>query len=239
MNESLYVVVPAYNEAENIKRLIDDWYPVVAAHNGNGKSRLVVVNDGSKDNTFSILEDLAKERPLLIPLTKPNGGHGPTVLFAYRYALNQNADWIFQTDSDGQTDPLEFEQFWQLKGKYDAVIGSRPERQDGWSRKIVERTLLLILRLTFGVKIPDSNAPYRLMKRDLLDKYIRKLPEDFNLPNVMLTTYLAYFKEKVIFVDISFKPRQGGINSINIKKIVKIGWNAIGDFRQLKKHIND
>ena len=77
------------------------------------------------------------------------------------------------------------------------------------------------------------------MKKELVEKYIAKMPEDFNLPNVMLTTYFAYFHEKVKFIEISFKPRQGGTNSINFKKIIKIGWKAVKDFRFLKKHIND
>lgn len=237
--DKLYIIVPAYNEAENIRQLIDDWYPIVEKHNGDGASRLVIINDGSKDNTYEIVQEYAKNRPLLLPLTKPNGGHGPTLLYGYRYAIENGADWIFQTDSDGQTNPAEFGQFWELRNTYDAIIGSRSDRQDGASRKFVEQTLLAILRMTFGVKIPDSNAPFRLMKRELVEKYIKKMPEDFNLPNVMLTTYFAYFKEKVKFVEITFKPRQAGTNSINIKKIIKIGWKALGDFRYLKKHIQD
>lgn len=237
--DKLYIIVPAYNEAENIERLIEDWYPVVEKHNGEGDSRLVIINDGSKDNTYEIMQELAKEHPLLLPLTKPNGGHGPTLLFGYRYAIENEADYIFQTDSDGQTNPAEFEQFWELRNTYDAVIGSRSNRQDGASRKFVEKTLLVILWMTFGVRIPDSNAPFRLMKRELVERYIKKMPEDFNLPNVMLTTYFSYFKEKVKFIEITFKSRQRGVNSINIKKIIKIGWKAVGDFRYLKKHIQD
>lgn len=236
--DTLYIIVPAYNESENIGKLIDDWYPVVEKHDGGGTSRLVIINDGSKDNTYDIMQEYAKDRPLFLPLTKPNGGHGPTLLFGYQHAIKNHADYIFQTDSDGQTDPMEFEQFWMLRDTYDAVIGARSARQDGVSRKFVEKTLLLILWLTFGVKIPDSNAPFRLMRRELIEKYIGKLPENFNLPNVMLTTYFAYFHEKIKFIEITFKPRQGGTNSINIKKIIKIGWNALGDFKKLKRDIN-
>lgn len=237
--EKLYIVVPAYNEAENIKKLIDDWYPVVERHNGESASRLVIINDGSKDNTYELVKEYAEDKPLLEALTKPNGGHGSTVLYGYRYAIQNNADYIFQTDSDGQTNPDEFEEFWNLRTDYDAIIGNRSTRQDGESRKFVEKTLLLILKLVFHVNIPDSNAPYRLMKKELVEKYIAKMPEDFNLPNVMLTTYFAYFHEKVKFIEISFKPRQGGTNSINFKKIIKIGWKAVKDFHYLKKHIND
>ena len=217
---------------------MDDWYPVIEKYNGGGESRLVIINDGSKDDTYNILQKLSEKRPLLKPLTKSNGGHGPTVLYGYRYAIQNHADYIFQTDSDGQTDPREFAQFWALRSQYDAIIGNRSDRQDGSSRKFVELTLLFILRCMFGVKIPDSNAPFRLMKRELVEQYIQKMPENFNLPNVMLTTYFVYFHEKVKFLPITFKPRQGGTNSINIKKIRKIGWQALGDFRMLKKQIN-
>ena len=55
----------------------------------------------------------------------------------------------------------------------------------------------------------------------------------------MFTTYFVYHHEKVIFIPITFKPRQGGVNSINIKKIVKIGWKAVGDFHKLRREIND
>lgn len=233
----LYMIVPAYNESENIEKLIDDWYPVVERHNGDGKSRLVVINDGSKDNTYEILQKCAETRPLLQPLTKKNGGHGPTLIYGYRYAIKNQADYIFQTDSDGQTLPEEFEDFWEKRKVYNAVLGNRHDRQDGASRKFVENTLRFILKLVFGVSVPDANAPFRLMKRELVEKYIRKMPEDFNLPNVMLTTYFAYYKEKILFSRVTFRPRQGGKNSINIKKIVKIGWKALGDFRMLKKQM--
>ena len=234
---SLYIVIPAYNEAVNIEKTIDQWYPIVEKHNDEGKSRLVIINDGSRDNTYELLQKCAAARPLLVPLDKSNGGHGPTVLFGYHYAIANGADYIFQTDSDGQTNPDEFEPFWNQRGCYDAVRGTRSVRGDGRSRKFVENVVCLLLRLIFGVKVSDANAPYRLMKTDLVDKYIDKLPEDFNIPNIMFTTYFVYYKEKVKFIDISFKPRQGGTNSLNVKKIVKIGGDAVKDFCKLRREL--
>lgn len=236
--DNLFIIVPAYNESVNIGCFIQDWYPVIEKHNVEGNSKLVIINDGSKDNTYEIIKSYAETRPLLVPLTKQNSGHGSTLLFGYRYALANHADYIFQTDSDGQTNPREFQRFWDIRQKYDAIIGKRLTRQDGLFRKFTQQVLLLILRITFGVRIPDSNAPFRLMKAELIEKYINKMPKDFNLPNVMLTTYFSYFNEKVKFVEISFKTRQGGKNSINFKRIVKIGWYALGDFIELRKNIN-
>ena len=235
MSDILYIVIPAYNEEDNIEQLINDWYPVVQSHSGDGQSRLVVINDGSKDRTFELLQLLAKDRPLLQPVTKPNGGHGPTVLYGYRYAVNQKADYIFQTDSDGQTLSDEFEDFWKLRNKYDAILGKRPDREDGASRVFVENTLRFILRMIFKVAVPDANAPFRLMKRKLLEKYLDRIPEDYNLPNVILTVYFTYYHENVTFRKVTFRPRQGGVNSINVRKIVGIGRKALKDFVMFRR----
>ena len=234
----LFIVIPAYNEEQNIEGCVDDWYPIVENHNEDGASKLVIINDGSKDHTIEKLQELASSRSLLIPITKENGGHGSAVLYGYHYAIEHGADWIFQTDSDGQTCPDEFEKFWNKMNEYDALIGNRTVRDDGNDRKMVENIVCFLLRIIFGVKIQDANAPFRLMKAELVKKYIGKLPRDFNLPNIMLTTYFVYFREKVLFLPISFQPRKAGKSSINLKKIVKIGWKAIGDFIRLRRDIN-
>lgn len=232
--DKLYIVIPAYNERENVRQVINDWYPIVETF-GNKESKLVIINDGSKDDTYDILCDEAKNRPMLLPLTKKNGGHGSTVLYGYQYAIDNEADYIFQTDSDGQTNPAEFKQFWENRNDYDAIIGHRVVRGDGKQRKMIENVVCLLLRIIFGVKVKDANAPFRLMKADVVKKYIKRLPKDYNLPNIMFTTYFVHFNDRVKFFEITFKPRQGGVNSINFKKIVKIGWKAIGDFWKLRK----
>ena len=233
--QRLFIVMPAYNEQDNIADTLAAWYPVIERHAANGESRLVAVNDGSKDDTFAMMQKFAKDHPLFTPLTKPNGGHGPTVIYAYNYAIEQGADWIFQTDSDGQTNPDEFEAFWEAREAYDGIFGNRTVRGDGNSRAMVEKVVCLLLRIYFGVKVPDANAPFRLMRAEKVATYLKKLPEDYNLPNIMMTTYFVYYKERVSFREISFKPREKGTNSINIKKIFKIGRQAVKDFRMLKK----
>ena len=215
-------------------------YPVIESHNTDGKSRLVIINDGSKDDTYEKLLSLAESRPYLIPLTKPNGGHGPTVIYGYRYAIEQGADYIFQTDSDGQTSPVEFENFWNHRDRFEAIFGMRPERGDGPVRALIEKVLCLICRVIFGVRIPDANAPYRLMAADYLRRYLRRLPKDYNLPNVMLTVFGAYDRRNITFLPISFQDRRRGVNSLNLRKITGTGFAAIHDFmkcrRRMKHH---
>jgi Glycosyltransferases involved in cell wall biogenesis len=235
--DKLYIVIPAYNEELNIKRCVEEWYPIVEAHNESGESRLVIVNDGSRDNTSEILNELSQEKPLLVTLNKENGGHGSALLYGYKYAIKQDADWIFQTDSDGQTNPNEFEGFWEKRNDFDAVIGERHDRGDGAGRKFVEDVVCILLRLVFRVSAKDANAPFRLMKTDLVGRYIDRLPIDFNIPNIMFVAYFLYYKENVTFSPITFKPRTAGKASINLKKIIKIGIKAVGDFYRLRKEM--
>lgn len=233
----LYIVIPAYNEEENIEQVVRDWIPIV--ENINSESRLVVIDDGSKDNTYKKLCELKNEFKQLEAVTKPNGGHGATVLYGYHYALKHNADFIFQTDSDGQTLASEFKSFWYDREKYAAIIGHRNHRKDGFSRIIVTKVLKFVLWCIFGLSITDANAPYRLVKREILEKYITRIPKDFNLSNVMLTVLLVNGKENISFRPITFRPRQGGVNSINLPRIMKIGWQAVKDFSRIKNGLKN
>ena len=233
--DKLYIVIPAYNEAENIIRVAREWHEVVKRI--SAESRLVVIDDGSKDHTYSILTGLKDELSQLTALTKPNGGHGATVLYGYNYALSQEADYIFQTDADGQTIPSEFWAFWELRTKFTAIIGYRNHRKDGISRIFVSKVLKIILWSVFKLTIPDANTPFRLIRNDVLKKHIGKIPDNYNLSNVLLTVLLVKCKDNIKFTPITFRPRQGGVNSINLRKIAKIGFQAIKDFLELKKMI--
>ena len=230
--EKLYVIIPAYNEGMNIEQCIDDWYPIVERHNGNGESRLVIINDGSKDNTYEIMQKLAKDKPLFTPLTKANGGHGDTVLYGYRYAIRHDADYIFQTDSDGQTLPEEFWKLWEDRKKCGLLIGSRKRRQDGWQRIFVTRVLRLVILVTFHCWVEDANTPFRLMRAAELEEVLTEIPPQYFLANVLMTVRYTKEGRRVMYYPITFRPRQGGVNSINMKKIVKIGKTTLKDFRK-------
>lgn len=231
--DKLYIVIPAYNEEENINSVIEDWYPIVERI-GNG-SKLVIIDDGSKDSTYTMMKKAAETRAAFEPVTKPNGGHGATVLYGYRYAIDAGADYVFQTDSDGQTVPEEFWDFWNIREQYDMVIGHRKGRQDGISRIVVTKVLKMVLKLCFGVTIKDANTPFRLMKAQILSENMKFIPKDYNLSNVMVSVIYAKKKLPVKYLPVTFRQRQGGVNSINIKKITKIGKQALKDFLSINK----
>lgn len=232
--DSLFIVMPAYNEEDNIEGVIAAWYPHLEGKAES--SRLVVADSGSRDKTHDILCRLKEEKyPKLRILETASQFHGPKLMALYDEAIKNQADYIFQTDSDGQTNPDEFDFFWNNRKKWDGIFGNRRVRGDGRDRAFVEKVVCFLLRCYFGVRIPDANAPFRLMKTETVGKYLNHLPQDYNLPNIMLTTYFSYYGERLHFQEISFKPRTAGKNSVNIRKIVKIGWRALGDFHRLKR----
>lgn len=140
-------------------------------------------------------------------VNKKNSGHGATVLYGYKYALKNNADFIFQTDLDGQTLPSEFEKFWNLRNDYDMIIGHRNNRKDGFSRIVVTKVLKIVIRFAFHESVIDANTPFRLMNKKSLKDCVKVIPKDFNLSNVILSVVYQKKNYKVKYIPITFKPR--------------------------------
>lgn len=238
MKDVVYFVMPAYNEEANIEDVVRQWHPVCERIDKDGnEARLIIANDGSKDNTFAIMQQLQSKYPLLEPLDKPNSGHGATVLYLYHYAIEKGADYIFQTDSDGQTLPDEFWPMWENRNRYDFQIGTRGGRQDGFSRIFVTKTLRFVVWLIFHVWVRDANTPFRLLKVDKLKPILDIIPKDYNLANVAVSAIAVRWNYNIGWYPITFRPRQGGVNSINMKRIFKIGVKALSDFRTINKNL--
>lgn len=234
--ESVFIVMPAYNEEANIEDVIKSWHAVVQQINASAK--LVIFDDGSKDNTYQTMLSLQTQYPQLIPIKKTNSGHGPTCLFAYQYAIEQQADYIFQTDSDGQTSPDDFWKFYDNRKNYDFVIGYRNNREDGFFRKITSLVLKLSIFFIYGIWAKDSNTPFRMLNAKKLAPLLPKIPNNFFLANVLLVILIIKYKKSLqhtlLWLPIQFKERAKGENSINYLNIFKIGMGSIQSFYRTK-----
>lgn len=238
MKDKIYLVMPAYNEEANVEEVIKQWHPVCEKIKDEGhEAKLVIANDGSKDKTFAIMRQLQSKYSYFEPLDKPNSGHGGTVLYLYRNAIEHGANYVFQTDSDGQTLPEEFWQMWENREKYDFQIGTRGGRQDGASRVFVTKTLRLVVWLMFHVWVKDANTPFRLLKIEKLKPILDVIPQDYNLANVAVSAIAVRWNYNIGWYPITFRPRQGGVNSINMKRIFKIGVKALSDFRTINRNL--
>ncbi len=231
--KTLYVVLPAYNEEANIDAVVKEWHPIIEKILNN--SKLVVVDDGSTDSTYQKLIELTNNYPHLIALTKPNTGHGSTCLFAYNYSIENNAEFVFQTDSDGQTSAKEFWEFWEKRNDYNFIIGTRFNRKDGLSRLVVANVLKLVIFLMLGIKVKDANTPFRLMKAQSLKDILRHVPKDFFLSNALISMLVVLRKESLQWLPIHFNNRRAGKNSINMMRIFQIGIKSVSEFRNFKR----
>lgn len=235
MKDSLVIVIPAYNEEATIEAVLKEWYKIVELYNGEGRSRLLVINDGSKDRTERILKKFSKDHPLFTYVTQKNGGHGAAIWKGYSLALEMDADYIFQTDSDGQTTSAEFHAFWARRKKADVITGRRVNRADGKQRVFVSRVLALLIRVIFRVTVQDANCPFRLMSHSALKSALKMVPKKYHLTNVILSVAFEKQNREVMILPIHFRKRQGGVNSIDFRKIVKIGLKSLWEFIKIER----
>ena len=218
--DRLFIIMPAYNEEAVIREVVEAWYAIVEEHHGDGDSRLVVINDGSTDRTQEILDGMQEDRPLLHVINKANGGHGDALLTGYRCAVDNHADYVFQTDSDGQTLPEEFEAFWRRRG-----------------RVLVAHTERLMIMYLFHVNLADANTPFRLMNGAWLAKSLPLVPQGFFLVNILLSVIAAKQKRRILYLPITFGQRAGGENSMNMKRIFRAGASALRSFPRMNRKI--
>jgi glycosyltransferase involved in cell wall biosynthesis len=224
--------MPAYNEEAGIVKVVDEWYAVIKSI-GDG-SKLIIFNDGSTDNTLDVLNNIKNKYPDLIIMNKENTGHGPTCTMAYQYAVAEGADWIFQTDSDGQTKSDDFYRFWEKRNNYDFIIGWRTKRKDSSERRFITQILKWTLFVIFKVVVKDANAPFRLMKSDHLCRYLPLIPADFFLSNVLLSVMFMTNKENVLWQEISFASRASGNSSLPLKRFFRLGINLMAQLYKIR-----
>ncbi len=236
--DKLYIIIPAYNEEKNIKAVIESWYPVLEKYGDPKGSCLVIINDGSRDDTYNVAKAMEKDFPMLSVLTKENSGHASSCMFGYVHAIKQGADLIFQTDSDGQTLPEDFGPFYEAISDNDVVLGVRHKRGDGMLRLIISRVLSAVVRFTFHVRVPDANVPFRLMKKEALSKALLYVPGDYDLAQVVLSATFEKLGFKTCYLPVSFVSREAGESMYNIGKFIKIGLNALGEFVAINREID-
>lgn len=208
--------MPAYNEADCIEAVVRDWVSAVGL--------LVVVNDGSRDATGEILDRLSAELPLLRVIHQKNSGHGAALLTGYYAAIEMGHPWVFQTDSDGQFHAADFRLLWDQRKESDFLLGRRASRSDHMVRIWLSALHARLLRVLFGVSLADPNVPFRLMRSQLLARYLPCIPAGSFAPNVMLSILAAREGHVPGFVPVRHQARQTGIVSIRGWKTAKVGW---------------
>jgi glycosyltransferase involved in cell wall biosynthesis len=165
---SLSVFFPAYNDAPSLPALMAKTFATLEAHVADYE--VIVINDGSWDNTGEVLEKLRQQyAPYMRVVTHAkNRGYGGALRTGFASAVK---DWVFYTDGDGQYDPTEIPRLLELvRPDTGLVNGYKMERQDPQHRIWIGNTYNFCARLLFRIRIRDIDCDYRLMRRELLEK---------------------------------------------------------------------
>jgi len=218
----LVVVIPVYNEQGCIEEVITSWSNFLHNYLGDATFKIVVVNDGSKDSTPTILDKLAGIMPNLQVIHQKNGGHGDAVLHGYEEATKYNSGWVFQVDSDNQFLPEDFPKLWEKRNESNFILGYRQKRYDDFNRLIITRIVRMINTMFFGTYIVDSNIPYRLIKGSYLPKLLKALPGKPFAPNIFLAVLGKKDGNDVMSIPVTHKERETGQVSIIKWKLLKV-----------------
>lgn len=208
------IIIPAYNEAENIETVVDNLtsnYP---------QFDYIIVNDGSNDNTKEICREKQYE-VLNLPI---NMGIGGAVQTGYRYARDNGYDAAVQIDGDGQHDVAYLEGMLEVleNGQADAVIGSRFVEKEGFQssgiRRIGIRFLSNLGKLLTGVRVKDITSGYRVVNRRFIEVFAEDYPADYPEPEALVI--IAVHGGKIVEYPVIMRERENGESSITLKKSI-------------------
>jgi glycosyltransferase involved in cell wall biosynthesis len=163
----LSVFFPAYNDSGTIGSLVIT--AVQAAATLTPDYEVLVINDGSRDETAHILDELARVYPAHVRIIHhaKNRGYGGALRSGFEHAAK---DLVFYTDGDAQYDPTEMAALWaRLTDDVDWVNGWKISRSDPLHRIVIGRIYHHTVKLLFGLKVRDVDCDFRLMRRHIFD----------------------------------------------------------------------
>jgi hypothetical protein len=202
------IVVPAYNEEQSLGRLLDEIKTCLPGF------RVIVVNDGSVDNTSAV----ARQHGALVLELPCNLGVGGAMQAGFRYAYDLGCRYLIRIDADGQHPPAEIPKLMaeMSRGLSDLVIGSRFGGQNvcistGF-RYVGIRALALFISMICRSRVLDPTSGFWMLNRRLLYYFAHDYPDDYPEPEALaLLRRQGYsFKE----VPVTFRPRTAGVSSI-------------------------
>ena len=213
-NISISVVLPAYNEEENIRKSVETIFGFLKEEFGDFE--LIVVDDGSDDRTYEILVSLKETLGNRLRLIRHqrNRGYGA----ALRSGLfSAQKDLVFYTDADGQFDIEKLKDFVDAIKRYDLIVGYRIQRQDIWLRKLYSFVYNKLIQLLFGLRVRDIDCSFKLFRRDCLRKLSIERDNFFVDTELLLKAKNnnCRFRE----IGIKHRPRRKGKSTVKFKHI--------------------
>ena len=214
----LSVFFPAFNEGENISQTVLLAKKVLAST--ADKWEIIVINDGSKDNTGDIVEDLGKKDPRIKVINhKENEGYGSALQSGL---YNASYKWIVYNDSDGQFDFAEITRFLEKTRDADLLLGWRIHRKDSFYRKFLAKGWAALLFIFFGLKLKDVDCGFKMVKKEVIDRIPHLESERGGMINAELAIKAKEAGLTIAQVGVTHYPRRAGTaTGAQIRVIVK------------------
>jgi glycosyltransferase involved in cell wall biosynthesis len=163
----LSIFFPAYNDSGTIASMVLN--ALLTARRLTPDHEVIVINDGSRDATRQILDELARVYPEVRVVHHPqNRGYGGALRSGFATA---SKEFIFYTDGDAQYDPSEMSLLWErVSDEVDLVDGYKISRSDPLHRILIGRLYHHTVSLLFGLRVRDVDCDFRLMRRSIFDR---------------------------------------------------------------------
>ncbi len=217
------LVIPAFNEEDCITQVVESWLGTLTSLHLDFV--LTVIDDGSTDGTAAALAVFQGDARVAV-ISKPNAGHGPTVLEGYRQAVHK-ARWIFQCDADNEIAAEQFPALWQERDGRIGVFGVRTGRVQGRARALISAASRTVIRLVFGSGVDDVNVPFRLMRSDVLAELLPLIPPNTLAPNLLIAGAFAATHAPVSNVPVAHTNRATGAVSITSWRLWRLSFIAL------------
>jgi undecaprenyl-phosphate 4-deoxy-4-formamido-L-arabinose transferase len=222
-NPYLSIVVPVYNEAENLENLFTR---LTSALDQFGKTyEILLINDGSRDATESILNDLFKRRPDVIRVVHFNGNFGQHMAIMAGFE-RVRGDIIITLDADLQNPPEEIPNLVKEMEKGHDYIGSiRKNRQDTGFRRYASRLNNLIRARITGIVMNDQGCMLRAYKRHIIDAVVASQESSVYIPA------LAYsYASNPTEIEVEHNSREAGVSKYNLYKLLRLNFDLMTGF---------
>ena len=221
---ALSVVMPCYNEADNIGAAIREVVEHVFSEVSDAE--LVIVDDGSKDASPVIVRDWETRDARVRLLVQANAGHGPALIKGIRAA---RGEYCLLLDSDRQIGLSRFRETWALRTGHVAVLGVREARVDARHRLVLTALLRGWVAVALRVRSDDPNVPYKLVRRSTLLEAIAAMPDRPLIPSILLTIYLKRSNATVVAQPVPHFARSAGETSLKLRRLLGFCSRAFGE----------
>jgi dolichol-phosphate mannosyltransferase len=218
---STVVVIPTYNEKENIVPLLQGLL------NLSVELKIIVVDDNSPDGTGRIAKEAFSDNPSVsVYIRDGKRGRGLAGIFGFRQALKTDAEIIGEMDGDLSHHPRFIPSMLEKLEDCDVVIGSRyisggQDVNREFLRRTISRCARMYIRMFLGINVADPTSGFRFFRREILEQVIDELSAEDPFIVTETLFYLKKKKARIVEVPIEFYERKAGVSKLGGKTLLK------------------